>query len=655
MATLSGTPGDDTIVGTDQADFISGGAGNDTLLGLGGDDRLFGEGGDDLLDGGEAADTLFGGAGDDTLIGGAPGPGPVPADALHGGPGRDMLRGAGLLDGGDGGDRIVVSPGPASQVIGGDGNDDIRGEFGTFGSLGTVDGGAGDDVIRGGEGTETLSGGPGNDSIDGYEGSDLIRGDDGDDVLSALTADAAVGGAIIHGGAGNDSLRGGFMTPAMYGEDGDDVLTLGRFELNRPPAGFVHVFDGGPGFDTLALGPRDAFALAADDRVFGIERIDMSGRASTLTVDVQGVLGASDTTDRLVVHGSADDRVEAIGAWTAAGQETIDGQVHVRYQLGGASLVVNAAIAGRPPGPALLVGTDANETLSGTAGGETILGGAGSDTLLGADGDDVLHGGSAGDFLAGDGGDHLDGGRGNDLLNGGAGPDVFVFRAGHDRIVWFEDGIDRIDFSSFGDTTLAQLAQRAVIASGVRASGAPYTEWSFGSGDVLTVEGVGALTAEDVILAPNRAPIIGTAGNDRIVGSSGSETIDGREGGDVLLGNAGNDILHGGDPGDFLAGDGGDRLDGGPGDDLLNGGAGPDVYVFAPGYGADRVVWFEDGLDRLDLRGFGVATAAQLAQRATGTAATQPGGAPSLTLDFQAGDAITLVGIGQIDGADLVA
>jgi serralysin len=60
------------------------------------------------------------------------------------------------------------------------------------------------------------------------------------------------------------------------------------------------------------------------------------------------------------------------------------------------------------------------------------------------------------------------------------------------------------------------------------------------------------------------------------------------------------------------AGAGDDTLLGGGGDDVLHGEAGADLFVFDPGMGFDRVVDFQPGTDRLQLRGLGVASFAQL-------------------------------------------
>ena len=67
MATINGTPGNDSIVGTAGDDTIFGGAGNDTVLGAGGNDVVQGNDGVDWVEGGTGNDTLSGGSGTDTF------------------------------------------------------------------------------------------------------------------------------------------------------------------------------------------------------------------------------------------------------------------------------------------------------------------------------------------------------------------------------------------------------------------------------------------------------------------------------------------------------------------------------------------------------------------------------------------------------------
>ncbi len=81
-----------------------------------------------------------------------------------------------------------------------------------------------------------------------------------------------------------------------------------------------------------------------------------------------------------------------------------------------------------------------DDRFGGKGGKDTIFGDGGDDTLYGDDGNDRL--------LAGQGNDNVYGGSGNDTLIGGNDvySDDFIFTRtdGNDRIIGFEDGIDRI-------------------------------------------------------------------------------------------------------------------------------------------------------------------------------------------------------------------
>lgn len=119
-------------------------------------------------------------------------------------------------------------------------------------------------------------------------------------------------------------------------------------------------------------------------------------------------------------------------------------------------------------------------------------------------------------------------------------------------------------------------------------------------------------------------PVASGAGNDRVTGNSaanridagiGNDIIDGAGGNDTLLGGLGNDKLKGGTGMDVLDGGAGrDWLDGGFGDDLLSGGAGADRFVFRGASGTDSILDFQDEIDVLDLRGYGL-TASTITSR----------------------------------------
>ena len=99
LATILGTPGDDSIRGTPSDDVIVAGGGNDVVRGLSGDDRICGGSGNDTLSGGDGADLVSGGGLDDVIHGGSSGQLSVTAqgklvgnDRLKGGPGNDTIR-----------------------------------------------------------------------------------------------------------------------------------------------------------------------------------------------------------------------------------------------------------------------------------------------------------------------------------------------------------------------------------------------------------------------------------------------------------------------------------------------------------------------------------------------------------------------------------
>lgn len=130
--------------------------------------------------------------------------------------------------------------------------------------------------------------------------------------------------------------------------------------------------------------------------------------------------------------------------------------------------------------------------------------------------------------------------------------------------------------------------------------------------------------------------IDGGIGNDRLFGLAGNDEIDGGRGDDLLEGGAGADDLDGGAGNDSLfGGEGNDLLNGGAGDDVLTGGAGSDIFEIYPGSGRDVITDFTNGVDRIEIDGFG-----RSAVEALIGAARQVGG--DVVLDLGAGRSITL-------------
>jgi uncharacterized repeat protein (TIGR01451 family) len=106
--TISGTAGNDTLVGTNRADVIRAFAGNDQVFAGDGKDLICADLGADFVSGGPKNDTAIGGGGPDRLVGKAG------SDTLKGKKGRDRLRGNfgnDFLNGGRGRDSCKGGPG----------------------------------------------------------------------------------------------------------------------------------------------------------------------------------------------------------------------------------------------------------------------------------------------------------------------------------------------------------------------------------------------------------------------------------------------------------------------------------------------------------------------------------------------------------------
>ena len=139
----------------------------------------------------------------------------------------------------------------------------------------------------------------------------------------------------------------------------------------------------------------------------------------------------------------------------------------------------------------------------------------------------------------------------------------------------------------------------------------------------------------------------GFSGNNTLTGDSRNEQINGLGGNDIISGAGGSDRLDGGIGNDTLnGGDGDDILIGGAGNDSLTGGAGADVFMFGPGAGADTVVDFQVGIDRLDVSAFGGDFSA--IQSGVSTLLTFSDGSTVILLNVQANQ---LGGVAGMSGA----
>lgn len=326
----------------------------------------------------------------------------------------------------------------------------------------------------------------GNDVMTGNEGNDVLFGNTGDDRLWAgltdMGDDTSIGGAgndQAGGGAGNDILIGdGYINngstayglaaddgaDGLFGADGNDVLIGGTFD-GAGGAAALGVLDASAaitgGASVTGTAADKLWAGAGDDQVIGAGGDDR--------------IGLGDGDDRANGQGGADE------IFAGAGDDVVDGGAGDDEIYGGAGV----------------------DTLNGGADNDTVYGGDDGDTIKGGVGDDMLLGEAGDDIISGDGGlDTIAGGTGDDTLYGfditlvGDGvKDVFVFAEGdgNDTIADFEDGVDFVDVSALGITSLNQLVTVD--------NGTDFTVY-YGDSDSITLSGEsGNITSADFIFA----------------------------------------------------------------------------------------------------------------------------------------------------------
>jgi len=393
--TITGSAGDDIIIGdANDTTNIDGGAGDDTITGGTDAETISGGDDDDTIVGGGGADTLAGGAGDDTITGGA---------------GNDTITG------GDGDDDITTSSGD-DNVDGGAGDDTIT----IAGNL------AYEDTIAGGEGTDTLVISA---AVTSVAQTANVTG------IEVINTSASQN-LTLFAGTGYTTVQLGAVTAAITNAAADTGLLL------------TGVLSGASSFalktatgtsDVLTITSKSATGLtqAAALTVAGFETINLVGSDTTVaSTDVNTVIltAANATT----INVSGNQGISLAGT-TAAKVTTFD-----------ASAVTAGAVTYTTLNTT--VGTDI--TIKGGAGDDTLAGHSNTnDTIHGGAGDDTITAGNGTNVLAGDAGDDsLTGGTGSDTMDGGAGADTLVYSGGSDTATGGA-GADTFDVNALGTTT----------------------------------------------------------------------------------------------------------------------------------------------------------------------------------------------------------
>jgi Ca2+-binding RTX toxin-like protein len=457
-------------------------------------------------------------------------------------------------------------------------------------------------------------------------------GTTGDDLITGSTADET-----LIGGRGDDTIISGGGRDVLRGGEGDDVLEITSEYFER--------VSGGTGTDTLrVIGTGEWLNLwdYPHNRIQGIEEIDLGGEGTQFFgATRQDVLRASDESNTLIVHGTADDAVSIEVGWAITGSETINSQPYHVLTNGEATLKVDAGIGIEvwiPPNGSDHQFHQASSSVQLTSDGEVEfefpLGTELSLSILGSDADDTfivdLSNGNPlntvslaynGFANATSAGDRLE-------LTGYEGEDIIIYPIDADGgFIWFDGAfvffhgtealtdefvIERRMVSWTPDEDLAGTTTNPIT---LEDSGQPddnvssitqtpsgfsidfvsptelLTLRTSAGDDTITlkaidnrfdaiIEVIAGDGADRVVVEADDliARVWGEDGDDTLVGHGGSDTLMGDGGNDTILGGAGTDELWGGAGRDKLNGQAGDDvLIGGDGDDTLSGGGGADL------------------------------------------------------------------------------
>ena len=674
-ARVGRTAVNDTLDGTADPNLLNGRSGNDILSGFGGNDVLNGSAGTDTLNGGADNDTLNGGTGNDIVNGDAGldtitytmGDG---ADTVDGGADADTLAITGTgasetLDVVYNGTAITSSEGGSvtsiesvtANLLGG-GNDRLSytgttvgvtvdfaagtaSGFTTISNIENATGGSGNDVFTGTAAVgNAFDGGAGtgdravytnpvtNFSFAPNGGSlDVTRAGVTDTLTSIEQLQFAANNfALVQGTNAAQTLTGGAGADLLLGFGGNDTI-------NANGGDDAIVWGVGDGRDIVngGLGGTDTFVVNGNNAA---ETYRVYARANAIAAGITGlaantdivitrngtnnasVLAELDEIEEIVINtGGGADTVLAIGSFAptnlnfntitindSSSNDTVDlSQLTSAHHVVLHTTGTGGRIIGARPQDQIIV--DGGGGSGSVDNANAMYGTASADNMAGTQGDDQI------DSLAGN--DRVSAGAGQDSITGGAGADRLDGEAGDDTFVaTINDGNDRYDGGTGNDTYDLSATSAAATVNLVKGSASS------------TQTGLDRLTSIE-----------------NVTGSSGNNTITGSAVANVLSGGGGNDTIS--------AGAGDDVVTGGTGNDTLTGGAGNDRFVYAAGFGNDRITDFDAGpsagQDLIDLSQLGI-TSSTFADHVT---IANVGFDTLITIDNNAALTIRLVGIGN--------
>ena len=502
---------------------------------------------------------------------------------------------------------------------------------------------------------DSLTGNGGSNWLVGEGDADALDGQAGFDYAAYWTASAGLTAslatpAINTGDAAGDTyvsiegLVGSNFGDTLIGDGGDNHL--------RGEAGADSLI-GGDGIDTAVyLGNRASYSIAENGGSITIIDIRAGSPEGIDTVSAVELFQFADGTVSLVnlvndapVVATAilDQSSPANRTWAfqvpANSFSDVNGDVLTYTAMLGEDLALpdwltfdgdTQMFSGTPPAnfsgslDLRVIASDGELIVSDTFTlniTSVITNGNSGGTVTGTTGDDVIDAAGGNDIVnAGAGNDSVLAGTGNDVVNAGSGNDTVTGESGSDAVLG----------GNGNDTFIATIGDANDVYSGG------------GGTDTLNMSAVGASLMVNLDNGLASSPQTGRDGLSSIenaIGGSGNDTITGSGAANVLDAWAGNDTIN--------AGDGADTVIGGFGNDTMNGGAGSDTFMFAPGFGNDRINGLDanpaGGQDFLDISEFGI-TSVDFAAR---VAITDVGADTLVTIDTNLDQTIRLVGIGN--------
>lgn len=442
--------------------------------------------------------------------------------------------------GGDGNDQIRGNSAD-NRITGGQGNDVVDGGLGTDtvvfsgnrsqytitwnGQIGTVVGPNGTDTITNVEflqfadqtiaaaptGGLTVAGDPTDDTMTGTSFADNLGGLAGNDTINGL------GGAdVLNGGSGNDTLNGGEGDDILDGGIGNDALNGGN---GRDTADY-RLASGGV---TVNLATGTATGAAGNDTLSGIEDIQGSTWNDVLTGDgTSNTLRGNGGIDTLNGGGGNDFLYAGAPAESAAddvvkGQGTANSSFFEAVDLNGTfDLQSNVDIRSATTVPHSTIratshGAQEFYAFTVTAGDQIVIDidGAGFDTVL------RLYGPGQTVLVTNDDAE------GNDV-DGGASTDSAITYTATESGTFYVSVARWV--SGSGDT----------LVTGAPPAGATYT---------MHIS-VPSQTAVPII--QRGSTLNGEDGDDQLFGGAGADELNGGIGNDVMTGGGGNDDIDGG-------------------------------------------------------------------------------------------------------------